>query len=430
MKRFEELKNVFGCKEGGMCRKLSFVLVFLLLMVWPAYDATAHFPNNSGCVRLIRLGLTFPAGSTCGVHWHDLNDAEYRLVDVDTEKVVDLDTVTAPSGRVEIFDKNKDLIGKWKGICDDGLVTLGKDSTIRVVGRQEAEVVCRKLGFSGGEPLTGLNVASDDRDHPSDFYLVDELECAGSEDRPLGTDKCRHALLGSHDCGEKEAFGVKCSAATANSDAVGRVEIDGTLKVKEELTAHHHNITDADGKPFELTNDDGTPADGNSFTYQWIRVDIDSWIETEISGASKRTYTLQDADEEEYVKVRVGFVDDAGNSEEVESFHAGPIVPPDPADGELRLSGVLLEIYDNNEGQWKVICDDNWDDNDARVACQQLNLTGGEAKAVIDLNTSRRYLLDEVNCVGTEYHIFSCGHRGRGVHNCAYGEAAGVRCQQ
>ena len=65
----------------------------------------------------------------------------------------------------------------------------------------------------------------------------------------------------------------------------------------ETLTADTSGIEDADG----LENAD--------FTHQWLADD------TEITGATGSTYTLADADAGKSIKVRVSFIDDAGNEE-------------------------------------------------------------------------------------------------------------------
>ena len=409
---FEKLRN-----------RVLLGLLFGCLLLGLHTDLRAHFPGDDTCQRLGHYSALQISGR-CPVHSHDLNDAEFRLVDVATGNVVDLDTVTAPSGRVEIKDKyTRGANNEWRGICDDGLGVLGTGANQRVLGKQEAEVVCRQLGFSGGTPQTGL--AS-----PEDKYLIDELQCAGSEDRILGTDKCKHRPVGHHDCEDTEAFGVTCSAATTNSDAVGRVAISGTLKVESTLTADHSGITDADGKP---------TAD-SAFSYQWIWVDISTWEETEISGATDSTYTLVVTDEEKYIKVSISFTDDDGNTEKVESFHEGPIIPeyPDGHIRRLKSNDVfqewkpMIHIWDRQEGKWKGICDDHWETNDAKVACRQLGYSGGNVKAVTDLAgfyyPSRIYLLDDVACNGTESRLFDCRHAGRGVHDCGAREYAGVEC--
>ena len=160
-----------------------------------------------------------------------------------------------PSGRLEIFDDpDGDGTGEWKGICDDGLGTLGtqEDGDIRVIGRQEAEVACRQLGFSGGTPLTGLAVPASAAEDPSAYYLLDDLECSGSEAGILGADKCKHSVRGENNCGADEAFGVSCRARTSNSDAVGHTAVRGTeTRTGVTVTADHSGIADADGKPAE-----------------------------------------------------------------------------------------------------------------------------------------------------------------------------------
>ena len=87
--------------------------------------------------------------------------------------------------------------------------------------------------------------------------------------------------------------------------ATGKPVILGTFAVGERLTADTSGIADPDG----LMN--------VSYTYQWIRVDGSN--QTDISGATSRTYILDAADLEKKVRVKVSFTDDAGNSETLES---------------------------------------------------------------------------------------------------------------
>ena len=37
-------------------------------------------------------------------------------------------------------------------------------------------------------------------------------------------------------------------------------------------------------------------------------------------------------------------------------------------------------------------------------------------------------LLDDVGCLGTEYDIEHCAHRGWGMHNCMHREDVSIRC--
>ena len=100
------------------------------------------------------------------------------------------------------------------------------------------------------------------------------------------------------------------SATTAvqprpNTPATGAPTISGTAQVGETLTADVSGITDADG----LTD--------VSYIYQWIA--NDGTTDTDIRGATSSTYTLSDDDVGKTIKLRVGFTDDANNSETLTS---------------------------------------------------------------------------------------------------------------
>ena len=76
-----------------------------------------------------------------------------------------------------------------------------------------------------------------------------------------------------------------------------------------------------------ISDDDGL--NDPSFAYQWVGNDAD------ISGATKSTYTLVDADEGRTIKVRVSFTDGAGNPE---SLTSSPTAPVAPAPEEIDIS--------------------------------------------------------------------------------------------
>ena len=90
-----------------------------------------------------------------------------------------------------------------------------------------------------------------------------------------------------------------------NSPATGAPTISGTAQVGETLTADVSGIADADG----LTS--------VSYSYQWIANDASA--DTDISGQTGSTYTLVSADVGKTIRVRVGFDDDANNSETLTS---------------------------------------------------------------------------------------------------------------
>ena len=91
------------------------------------------------------------------------------------------------------------------------------------------------------------------------------------------------------------------ASAPSNSPATGLPTLSGKAQVGETLTADTSGIADQNG------------LENATFSYQWLAED------TAIDGATARTYTLADADQGKSIKVRVSFIDDAGNAETLTS---------------------------------------------------------------------------------------------------------------
>ena len=86
--------------------------------------------------------------------------------------------------------------------------------------------------------------------------------------------------------------------------ATGQPTITGKAQVGHTLIADTGGIMDGDGMPLVLS-------------YQWIRVD--SGDETNISGATSRTYKLTASDSGKTIKVKVSFTDQGGGAESATS---------------------------------------------------------------------------------------------------------------
>ncbi|XP_025100100.1 putative DMBT1-like protein [Pomacea canaliculata] len=91
-------------------------------------------------------------------------------------------------------------------------------------------------------------------------------------------------------------------------------------------------------------------------------------------------------------------------------------------------AGRLEVLYD---GRWSTVCDDDFDKNDARVACRMLGFDSPEALFV----GSKMYgagsgniLLGDLACTGTETSLAKCTHKGYNNHNCNHGKDVGVFC--
>ncbi|XP_077999538.1 plasminogen-like isoform X2 [Glandiceps talaboti] len=98
------------------------------------------------------------------------------------------------------------------------------------------------------------------------------------------------------------------------------------------------------------------------------------------------------------------------------------------ADGSSDNEGRVEVFY---LGIWGVICDDEWDINDAHVICKQLGYEQGALSAVGNSAYGEGngvFLLDDVQCTGSEASIEQCAHAGWSTNNCAADEVAGVVC--
>ena len=117
-------------------------------------------------------------------------------------------------------------------------------------------------------------------------------------------------------------------AVPTNSAATGAPTISGTAQVGETLTASTLGIADDDG----LTN--------VSYNYQWVRNDGTS--DTDIQDATGSTHTLVEADEDQTIRVKVSFTDDADNEETLTSEATAEVAaatPTDPPGKPSNLTG-------------------------------------------------------------------------------------------
>ncbi|XP_033099551.1 uncharacterized protein LOC117103150 [Anneissia japonica] len=85
-----------------------------------------------------------------------------------------------------------------------------------------------------------------------------------------------------------------------------------------------------------------------------------------------------------------------------------------------------VELFLN--GKWGTVCDDNWDLDDALVACRQLGFDGASAFYVNGRFGAGEgpIHLDEVQCTGEETELLQC--HSISTHDCQHSEDAGVSC--
>ena len=101
---------------------------------------------------------------------------------------------------------------------------------------------------------------------------------------------------------------------------------------------------------------------------------------------------------------------------------------------DMRLEGGTssqsgrVEIF--HDGIWGTICDDGWDNLDARIVCSYLGFSGislATGNAAFGEGAGQIWL-DDVSCMGDETSLNQCSHADFGIHNCFHNEDAGVEC--
>ena len=142
-------------------------------------------------------------------------------------------------------------------------------------------------------------------------------------------------------------YEVVTSAPTAtvadapNSPATGAPAISGTAQVDKTLAAVTSGISDDDG----LTQ--------VAYAYRWIR--NDGTTDTDILGANTARYTLTNADQDKYIKVRVTFTDDEQNPEQLTSRQTEAVTAPLTLLEALTVSpGTLTPTFDNSTTRYNI----------------------------------------------------------------------------
>ena len=136
-----------------------------------------------------------------------------------------------------------------------------------------------------------------------------------------------HSACGSQSIGNPNPQ----QSPPSNSPATGQPTISGTAESGQTLTASTAGIGDPNG----LSN--------AQYEFQWSR--DDGVTETDISGATSSTYTVQDGDVGYQLSVTVSFTDDDGNQESLKSEEVR-VQSPQPLYGGFDQD----TVPDNHDG--------------------------------------------------------------------------------
>ena len=175
----------------------------------------------------------------------------------------------------------------------------------------------REAAYESGSGTTELvfsyTVQSGDRD-PNGIWIGDQTRTlkldSGEYIRSAST--MNDAWLNHDGLGTQSDHKVNGD----NTTATGKPTIRGPAQVGQMLTANEGNIDDDNGLP--------TTTFPVGYTFQWVRVD--GGTESDISGATSRTYTPTPTDEGKTIKVKVSFIDGGGTTETLTSDESATVL--------------------------------------------------------------------------------------------------------
>ncbi|WAQ95344.1 NETR-like protein [Mya arenaria] len=272
------------------------------------------------------------------------------------------------SGRLEVKHD-----GDWGTVCNDGF------------NNASAEVVCRMMGFS--DVSHALFILPSVYGSGTGTIWLDDIKCAGNE-----TDiaDCQHSGWGNSNCNHGEDIAVDCQTPTRLSGGNahrGRVELQ---KGGGWNSLCNNNFGIAEAKVVCAMLGFSARA--------WNRAN-----KLSRHGAVKLNSFINLI---QLVKTPIRLVNGTG-----------------PQSGRVELK---------YRGHWGTICDDNFDNNEAKVICNMLGFSEKNAKAHIGAfygEGQGDIIVDELRCNGGEEDISECKSSDwLSQTNCNHNEDAAVEC--
>ena len=248
---------------------------------------------------------------------------------------------------------------------------------------------------------------------------LDDLQCSGSE---MSLENCAHSGWGDHNCDHYEDVSITCGNEIESARLVGgngnpragRLEVN-YYGVWGTVCSDNFDYNDVKVACYMLGFKRSGVYLGQLFGEGAGQIWLDnlqcSGSEMSLDNCTHRGWGVHNCDHSEDVSILC--------SDEIESVRLVG------GNGNPRLG--RLEI--SYGGVWGTVCSNNFDNNDAKVACYML---GFERSGVYISNKygvgTGQIWLDDLQCNGSEMSFDNCTHRGWGVHNCDHYQDVAITC--
>jgi len=336
---------------------------------------------------------------------------------------------------------------QWGTVCDDNFID----------NQNAAKVFCRSMGYVGGTFVASGEVA--DGTLP---ILMDDVTCTGNE-FPFWT--CSYKGQNSQNCQHTEDIGVDCyglqetrlapATDSISSDWLSNNGFTSTDEVFNvgRLEIYVIGVTgyywDDEGQWGTVCDDcfDGATCTGHSATgnagpkvacrsmgYKTGTliaagnvVDSPQSFPTLLDNTAclGHELSLKDCTHEPFGSSNCSPAEDAG----VKCDGLLRIVPTADHIAQGIWNVGRLEVY--WEGEWGTVCDDNFGNKEASMACKAMGFADGVAQFNPTTEAGRStqgIFMDEVNCSSTETHFWECSFHFATTTDCGHNEDVGVNC--
>ncbi|XP_072019358.1 scavenger receptor cysteine-rich domain-containing protein DMBT1-like isoform X2 [Amphiura filiformis] len=309
-------------------------------------------------------------------------------------------------GRVELLYGNR-----WGTICHDSW------------GLNDAKVICHQLGLPRDSPAVLGNAYFGEG---SGHIWMDDVGCRGTE---TSLDRCSHRGWGIHNCDHHKDAGIICTdgpteyriISDGNNSTEGRVEVL-VSNIWGTVCDTSWDANDAKVICQQLGHPHASPAAlKGAFFGQGSGV---IWMDNVRCHGTESSL-------DQCIHNGLGVY--ASTCEH--SRDAGVICTDGPTQyrivGGSNSTEGRVELLVSNI--WGTVCHTGWNQNDAKVLCQQLGLPYASPAALTSTvfgQGSGVIWMENVGCYGTESSLGQCNHNGLGVlsSSCTHSRDAGVIC--